>query len=140
MRANTGDIYCAPCKAKHILKIKTSDGTVETLHNVELPETGLGLWISGALAADNNICYMPCSARQIMRLNPDNDTLSSVGDDLGGGCYKYEGTVVGNDDYLYGIPFEAKRIVKFDPTNPDTNSTDPAAQGIEVPHTLVGIP
>ena len=58
-----------------------------------------------------------------MRLNPDNDSLSSVGDDLGGG-WKYTGTVVGNDDYVYGIPGEeAARIVKFDPTNPDTTST-----------------
>ena len=59
-----------------------------------------------------------------MRLNPDNDSLSSVGDDLGEGSNKkYSGTVVGNDDFLYGIPYEATRIVKFDPTNPDTTST-----------------
>jgi hypothetical protein len=58
-----------------------------------------------------------------MKLNPDNDTLSSVGDDLGGGVYKYWGTVIGNDDRVYGIPHRAKRILKFDPTNPDTTST-----------------
>jgi len=58
-----------------------------------------------------------------MRLNPDNDTLSSVGDDLGEGGFKYRGTVVGNDDCVYGIPHRATRIVKFDPTNPDTTST-----------------
>jgi hypothetical protein len=58
----------------------------------------------------------------IMKLNPDNDSLSSVGDDLGEG-WKFGGTVVGNDDYVYGIPNEATRIVKFDPTKPDTTST-----------------
>jgi hypothetical protein len=59
-----------------------------------------------------------------MRLNPDNDSLSSVGDDLRRGVFgKYRGTVVGNDDCVYGIPYDAKRIVKFDPTNPDTTST-----------------
>jgi len=36
---------------------------------------------------------------------------------------KYRGTVVGKDDCVYGIPDRAKRIVKFDPTNPDTTST-----------------
>jgi len=65
---------------------------------------------------------MPACARRIMRLNPDNDTLSSVGDDLGEG-YKYRGTVVGNDDCLYGIPYWAKHIIKFDTTNPATTST-----------------
>ena len=31
--------------------------------------------------------------------------------------------MVGSDNYLYGIPYAATRIVKFDPTNPDTTST-----------------
>jgi hypothetical protein len=121
--ANNGSIYCAPYNAKHILKINTNDGTVETLENVELPERGLfWMWASGALAADNHIYYMPYRACRIMKLNPDNDSLSSVGDDLLG-AYKYKGTIVGNDDCLYGMPYQAKRIVKFDPNNPDTTST-----------------
>jgi hypothetical protein len=123
VRANTGDIYCAPCNADHILKIKTSDGTVETLENVELPETARNSsWVSGALAQDTNIYYMPYNARRIMKLNPDNDTLSSVGDDLGIGYGKYIGTVVGKDDCLYSIPYDNTHIIKFDPTNPDTTS------------------
>jgi hypothetical protein len=124
VRANNSSIYCVPYCAEHMLKINPIQGTVETLNNVELPETGrYYLWASGALATDNNIYYMPCYANQIMKLNPDNDTLSSVGDDLGGGVYKYWGTVIGNDDRVYGIPHRAKRILKFDPTNPDTTST-----------------
>eukprot|EP00554_Chaetoceros_debilis_P016314 CAMPEP_0194126960 /NCGR_PEP_ID=MMETSP0150-20130528/60266_1 /TAXON_ID=122233 /ORGANISM="Chaetoceros debilis, Strain MM31A-1" /LENGTH=284 /DNA_ID=CAMNT_0038820851 /DNA_START=490 /DNA_END=1343 /DNA_ORIENTATION=+ len=58
-----------------------------------------------------------------MRLNPDNDSLSSVGDDQGGEFNKYSGTVVGKDDCLYNIPSEATCIVKFDLNNPDTTST-----------------
>jgi hypothetical protein len=119
--ANTGNIYCAPYFAKHVLKIDTIQGTVETLDNVEVPETGHCLWASGALASDNHIYYMPCNARWIMRLNPDNDSLSSVGDDLR--WWKYTGTVVGNDDCVYGIPYYATRIIKFDLANPDTTST-----------------
>jgi hypothetical protein len=118
VRANNGSIYCAPYRSNSILKINTNDGTVETLDNVELPERGDGLWKSGALASDNTIYYMPVLARQIMRLNPDNDLLSSVGDDLLGGTYG--GTVVGNNDFF---PCYVTRIVKFDPTNPDTTST-----------------
>jgi hypothetical protein len=62
VRANTGSIYCAPFNARYILKINTNDGTVETLDDVELPETSHGLWASGALAADNNIYYLPYHA------------------------------------------------------------------------------
>jgi hypothetical protein len=65
---------------------------------------------------------MPACARRIMKLNPDNDSLSSVGDDLGEEEYKYSGTVVGNDDCVYGIPDGARRIAKFYPTNPDITS------------------
>jgi hypothetical protein len=53
VRANTGSIYCAPYCANHILKIDPIQGTVETLDDVELPETGNWLWASGALAQDN---------------------------------------------------------------------------------------
>ena len=121
VRANNGRIYCAPYGADHVLKININDGTVEILDDVELPETtGNYLWYSGALAPDNSIYYMPAGARRIMKLNPDNDTLSSVGGDLGGG---YGDTVVGNDDFVYGIPYESTRIIKFDLTNPETTST-----------------
>jgi hypothetical protein len=123
VRANNGRIYCAPFCADHILKININDGTVETLNNVRLPETGRRLWRSGALAPDNFIYYMPDSARRIMRLNPNNDSLSSVGDDLGDEMYKYSGTVVGNDNCLYGIPYLATRIIKYNPADPDTTST-----------------
>ena len=123
VRANNGNIYCAPWNSNSILKISTNDDTVETLDNVELPETGGNLWESGALATDSFIYYMPYNARRIMRLNPDNDSLSSVGDDLGDGYCKYSGTVVGKDDRVYGIPYWATCILKFDPTNPDMTST-----------------
>ncbi len=66
---------------------------------------------------------MPLNACRIMRSNPDNDSLSSVGDDLGDEKFKYLGTVAGNDDCVNAIPFCASRIVKFDPANPDTAST-----------------
>jgi hypothetical protein len=124
VRANNSSIYCVPFKAGHILKINTIQGTVETLTDIEMPETGHYLWASGALSQDNNIYYMPSHAHRIMKLNPDNDTLSSVGGDLGEGGYgKYRGTVVGNDDCVYGLPYDVTRIVKYDPTNPDTTCT-----------------
>lgn len=114
--ASNGCIYCAPYCADRILKINTVDGTVETLDDVEMPEKGHVLWMSGAAGGDQKIYFMPCYARYILRLDPDTDTVSSVGQDLEEmGNNKYFGTVVGRDNCMYGIPHDARRIVKFDP-------------------------
>ena len=80
------------------------------------------MWASCATALDGCIYFMPCNARRIMKLDPNNnDAMSSVGDDLGRHGYKYIGTVVGIDGCVYGIPCNSKRILKYDPIN-DTTS------------------
>ena len=78
-----GFFYGIPSNARHVVKFNppdklcvgdgrnkwicgvraTIDGTgVETLDDIELPETGgRKLWVSGALAQDTNIYYMPYS-------------------------------------------------------------------------------
>jgi hypothetical protein len=128
--ANKSSIYCTPDSANSLLKINTIVFTFETIVGFVLPVTGdyyyssrNYLWASGALAPDNHIYYMPAGARRIMRLNPDNDSLSSVGDDLGTAEWKYSGTVVGNDKCLYGIPCLAKHIIKYNPADPVKTST-----------------
>jgi hypothetical protein len=56
---------------------------------------------------------MPSCAKHILKLNPDNDSVASVGDHLGDVNNKYSGTVLGKDNCLYGIPGYSKRIVRF---------------------------
>jgi hypothetical protein len=58
---------------------------------------------------------MPYNARHRFKINSDNGTVSSVGEDSGGGYGKYAGTVAANGNCLYGIPDESNRIVRFDP-------------------------
>ena len=65
---------------------------------------------------------MPCNEDRIMKLDPNNgDAISSVGDDLGDYYYKYNGTVVGIDGCVCGIPYYSKRIMKYDPINDITS-------------------
>ncbi len=72
-------------------------------------------WISGAIAFDNCIYFMPYNARRVLRLDPEDETVSSVGDDLGWGS-KYKGVVVGNDKCLYAIPrLMIFGILRFNP-------------------------
>lgn len=81
----------------------------------------MGRWISGALALDGCIYFMPYNARRILKLDPGNDSLCSVGDDCGGGQKKYDGAAVGSEGYLYGIPHQSTRIIKFDSVNHATS-------------------
>ena len=117
--ADNGCIYCIPSGhrgSNQILKIDSINGTV-TLLDVGLPETGPGLWISGALAIDGCIYFMPLNATHILKLNPENDSVASVGDHLGDVNGKYIGTVLSKDNCLYGIPNNSNRIVRFNPVD-----------------------
>ena len=116
-------IYCPPVIFdRGILKIDTNTDTVTELDANLLPEHCKRE--SCAVALDGCNYFMPHDTRCIMtKLDPNNnDSMSSVGDDLGeDGPNKYSGTVIGIDGCVYGIPNYSKRIVKYDPIN-DTTS------------------
>ena len=120
---DSGIIYCVPCNSRRgILKIDTNTDNVTELDANLLPEQGDHMWVSCAVAVDGCIYFMPRAARQIMKLDPNNnDAMSSVGDNFGYSRYKYTGTVIGIDGCVYGMPYNAKRILKYDPIN-DTTS------------------
>ena len=87
---DSGVIYCPPiCSEAHgILKIDTNTDTFTELDVNLHPE--LGNWTSCAAALDGCIYCMPSYARRIMKIYPNNnDSISNVGDDLGGGYVKY---------------------------------------------------
>ncbi len=119
-----------------ILKIDTKRSVVEILNDVHLPEVNWNFgWISGVLASDDCLYFMPCDARRILKLDPrggrddgDNNgngngngnsviAATSVGDDLlrDGGEGGYKGMVAGDDGYLYGIPSSTAKLVRFNP-------------------------
>ena len=118
---DSGVIYCPPYDDdRGILKIDTNTDTATELDRNLLPEQGVMLH-SSAAALDGCIYFMPSVALRIMKLDPNNnDAMSSVGDDLGGG-FIYIGTVVGIDGCVYGIPFGSKPIVKYDSINDITS-------------------
>ena len=124
--SGNGIIYCVPwtLNRRCILKIDTNTDTVTEL-DVEFPEQLQFAWISGALALDGCIYYMPSRARRILKLDPSDDSLCSVGDDLGDESYKYLYSVavvsISNSGCIYGLPNSSKRIVKYDPINDITS-------------------
>ena len=121
---DNGIIYCPPQhRDRDILKIDTNTDTATELDSRNnRPEQGFEMWISCAAALDGCIYFMPCHARRIMKLDPNNnDAMSSVGDDLGRDGWKYRGTVVGIDGCVYGIPRKSNRIVKSNRINGNTS-------------------
>ena len=102
-------IYCPPYNThRGILKIDTNTDNATVLDANLLPERGYFMWESCAAALDGCIYFMPADALRIMKLDPNsNDAMSSVGDDLGDGRWKYIGTVVGIDGCVYGIPYKS---------------------------------
>ena len=118
--AGNGSIYCIPHNDFlgdiGILKIDTVNETVTIVNVEEPPETSvLASWSPGALALDGCIYFMPCHARRILKFDPENESVASVGEDLGDDRSKYFGTVRGIDGCLYGIPYHEKRIARYNP-------------------------
>jgi hypothetical protein len=124
--ANNGCIYCPPYfEESGILKINTVDGTVETFSATsQLPSARDGSWESGAVGPDNCIYYMPSSSdfNCILRLDTNTDNLSFIRLPNLERATSYRGTVLGNDNCLYGLPYWGSlRILKFNPMQPAQN-------------------
>ena len=98
---DSGVIHCPPSlySDRGILKIDTNTDSVTELDVNLHPEQGgdADMWRSCCAAAlDGCIYCMPYNACRIMKIDPNNnDAMSSIGDDLGYGEYKYSGTIVG---------------------------------------------
>ena len=111
--------YCSPYAGDHgIVKIDTNTDDVTELDVNLLPERGIGMWVSCAVALDGCIYFMPSCARRILKIDPNNnDAMKSVGEEMGRERHKYSGTFVGIDGYVYGIPNDSECILKYDPIN-----------------------
>ena len=136
----SGIIYCIPYCSDSVLKIDTNIGQTNgnvTIMNAILPEKGEYKWLSGAISKIDGCIYcMPNTARRILKIDPVNDTVESVGEDLGGQAHKYWGTVADENGIIYGIPCNSTRIIKIDPT--PTIQCDADAGTISTSTSIVG--
>ena len=89
-------------------------------------------WCSGALALDGCTYFMPYNARRILKFDPEEESTANVGERLGDQhdameMNKYnEDTVLGNNGWLYGIPYGSNRIVRFNPADHATSTVGEA--------------
>lgn len=118
--ANNGCIYYPPYQDR-VLKIDIVHETVVAIDFERKP--GENVWNSCALSSlDGTIYCMPDLVGRILKINPDNDSFSRVGNDflqnLNNGAFS--GTVAGNDGCIYGLPWSSDFIIKYDPAHPET--------------------
>ena len=89
-------------------------------------------WCSGALVLDGCTYFMPYNARRILKFDPEEESTANVGERLGDQhdameMNKYnEDTVLGNNGWLYGIPYGSNRIVRFNPADHATSTVGEA--------------
>ena len=121
--ASNKNIYCTPSNydVDKILKINTSNHEVEIMNELRLPESGRHLWDSGALAKDGCIYYMPGYAKRILKFDPQTESVTSVGNDFGGGL-KFRWTLLGRDNHMYGLNRKNNQLTRLDVSNPNETS------------------
>ncbi len=119
-----GFIYCLamyqdvtraePYCYTRVVKIDTATDTTTLLDARPTDENGC--WTDGVLGLDGHIYFMPKTARRILKLNTDTDTIENVGVFFKSG-YKCIAAVRGLGGFIYGIPLHSKCIMKFDPVS-----------------------
>jgi hypothetical protein len=89
-------------------------------------------WYGGLYASDRDGCIygVPNCASQILRIDPKNDTVTTFGDGLHEGGYKWHGGVLGDDGCVYGCPSHRDDVLKIVP--PKNSSGKPEIRLIPV--------
>jgi len=108
-----GNIYGIPYWGNRVLKIDVTDDTTSFLGNDNI----YGQWENGILAQDGNIYACTSFANRVLQINIESQTTYLVGPDLGDDWDKWSGFVEGEDGFLYGMPFNSAKLLRFDPIN-----------------------
>ena len=107
-----GNIYGIPLNANKVLKITVGSDTTSFIGDEYEKPSG---WINGALAKDGNIYATPFISDSILQINIEDQTSQLIKVDAEFNARKWSDLVEGPDGYLYGIPYQASEILRFDP-------------------------
>ena len=82
---------------------------------------GLSKYLGGTLAPNGVIYGIPFNSTSILKINPEDDTVTTFGS-VSTGANKYAGGVLAPNGMIYGIPFNSTSILKINPED-DTVTT-----------------
>jgi len=78
------------------------------------PIMGQEKYLGGVLGSDGKVYGIPGHAKRVLKIDPDSDEVSFIGDEYRG-KYKWLRGVLASDGCVYGIPCHADRVLKIDP-------------------------
>ena len=75
-------------------------------------------WGAAALDARGRIFFLPGCSSRVLCVDPQEGKIREIGAEIEGSGKKkdlFAGAVVGTDGCIYGVPFEASRVLRLDP-------------------------
>ena len=98
-----------------MLKIVPSTGEVlEVGRTLEHERCLCNKWQNGFLASDGMVYGIPLKADSVLRIDPTNDEVTTVGGPFVG-FEKWEGGALANDGAMYCFPLNSKHVLKIAP-------------------------
>ena len=74
---------------------------------------GLSKYLGGTLAPNGMIYGIPRDSTSILKINPEDDTVTTFGS-VSTGANKYYGGTLAPNSVIYGIPFNSTSILKIE--------------------------
>ena len=128
--ADNGIIYFIPSLSRKVVKFDPT--------NLEDPLTEIGddlglskaKYFGGVLGRDGNIyCSPDAMAKQVLRIDVENDTTSFIGDEYSSETDIWGDGVLAKDGNIYASPHTANKILQIDIDNQTTNLVGPYLPG-----------
>jgi hypothetical protein len=105
-------VYGIPHGAKHIIKFDpTNPDTTSTVGEVAEKRFYCG---NGVLAGDGYI-YAASNSGQVLQIDTTINNYTWIGDPIYSGDQEWGGPIIGVDKCIYWPPFNANRVLMFDP-------------------------
>jgi hypothetical protein len=154
---SNGAIYAFPAHSETVLRIDTSEGMDDESRLTKLPIHRAPYdvhpitrykWLGGSLGADGNVYGMPSDASSVLRVNVDDEIVTTFGwvertDIRDGNGHdkidlenrffeknKFQGGVLGRDGFVYAIPSNARGVLRID-TRPIRDDEVASSSGIQ---------
>ncbi|GKY95253.1 hypothetical protein MPSEU_000487700 [Mayamaea pseudoterrestris] len=124
-------VYGVPGSAKRVLRINSESGAIDFIGP---PLPGKFKWLRGVEVPANvmdderypdGCCFaLPCNATTLLKINPHNNNVSTFGNETIKDCgtrngWLYHGGNLATNGYIYAIPANARRVLRFHPVTED---------------------
>merc|ERR1712137_361524 len=104
------------CAANHcgqILRIDTAQNDSKIIGNKICNQAYRCSWESPVIGADKCIYFSPSCHDRVLRYNPTTQSISLIGKSYEG-SWKWRGSVLASDGFIYCIPNTANEILQID--------------------------